>query len=206
MAIDNRCLYCGVQLPDNAAAPHVCPRYTAAQMQPVLPPINILVAASQAPLGHTETLAAHQMHGYRLECEKLREELRSAREEIGRKDATIATLNASAADAWLYSHEWMKQHDQLLGWIQERRAVFKEFCDTDPRGPSPSPERIAALRTQLPAPEASAVTVDEERVEWAFTQWWYADCRYGMTQREAMESFRKWRTAALTPTTTGGGA
>lgn len=75
----------------------------------------------------------------------------SQAEQIAGMEARNMQLGGHAADAWLYATAWMHLHDQLMGWIQERPEVFKDFWDSDPRGSLPSPERILEEKTSLAA-------------------------------------------------------
>lgn len=49
--------------------------------------------------------------------------------EIARLRTEIERLCAELLDARKLSHEWMKKHDKLLGFIQARPAVLKELIE-----------------------------------------------------------------------------
>lgn len=52
-------------------------------------------------------------------------------DEIHQLRAEIERLRAELQDATRLSHEWMKKHDKLLGFIQKRPEVLKELIAAD---------------------------------------------------------------------------
>lgn len=63
---------------------------------------------------------------------------RSAGEE------TIERLRQRSAENAALAFQWMQCHDALLGFIQ-KRPVFKELIENDPRPPMPNPESTKTL-------------------------------------------------------------
>ena len=61
---------------------------------------------------------------------------------------------AMSFDNAVRSSGWMRCHDQLMGWIQDRQAVLNELMDSDPRTAFPSPSDVPELVRRAETAEA----------------------------------------------------
>lgn len=72
------------------------------------------------------------------------------RERDGYKDLSFENAVRSSG--------WMRCHDQLMAWIQDRQAVLNELMDSDPRTAFPSPSDVPTLQ----AAESRAIAAEQK--------------------------------------------